>query len=261
MISLPILIQDIKSNIKFWMAFTVVLCLFMTVMTNVFTPATIGGLGVMTNGTLAGNLLKGANTLIGFMANSFYTLMAIIFPMLYSIIVGNRLVAEKVDHGDMSGLLSTPTRRITIIITKAVYYICSLALMWFVIYLVGLGVSQLFQPEELDRDTFLLMNIGCFLYHLVISSICYFASCVFNVSKKSMALGGGISLFFYVVALIVKLSDNLDVLRYFTLNTLFDTDKIIEGSGYGPNFVILVIIAVVLYTSGIIVFCNKDLPL
>jgi ABC-2 type transport system permease protein len=243
------------------MAFTVVLCLFMTVMTNVFTPATIGGLGEMASGTIAGNLLKGANTLVGFMANSFYTLMAIIFPMLYSIIVGNRLVAEKVDHGDMSGLLSTPTKRISIVITKAIYFVCSLVLMWTVIYLVGLGVSQLFQPGELDLDTFLLLNIGCLLYHLAISSICYIASCVFNVSKMSMALGGGISLFFYVIALIVKLSDNLDILKYFTLNTLYDTEKIIEGSGYGANFLILAITAVVLYTSGIIVFCKKDLPL
>ncbi|MDF2908660.1 MAG: hypothetical protein K0R34_3981 [Herbinix sp.] len=261
MINLPILIQDIKSNIKFWLAFTMVLCLFMTVMTNVFTPAAIGGLGAMTNGTIAANLLNGASTLIGFMANSFYTLMAIIFPMLYSIIVGNRLVAEKVDHGDMSGLLSTPTERITIVVTKAIYFICSLVLMWTVIYLVGIGVSQLFQQGELDADTFLLMNIGCLLYHLAISGICYFASCVFNVSKMSMALGGGISLFFYVVALVVKLSDNLDVLKYFTLNTLYDTEKIIEGSGYGLNFATLTIIAVVLYTAGIIIFCKKDLPL
>jgi ABC-2 type transport system permease protein len=243
------------------MAFTMVLCLFMTVMINVFTPATIGSLGAATNGTIVGNLLGGTSTLIGFMANSFYTLMAIIFPMLYSIIVGNRLVAEKVDHGDMSGLLSTPTKRITIVMTKAIYFICSLVLMWTVVCLLGIGVSHIFQQDELDLNTFLLVNAGCLLFHLAISSICYAASCIFNYSKLSMALGGGITLFFYVVSMIVKLSDDLDVLKYLTLNTLYDTAKIIEGEGYGANFIILTCIGILLYTVGITVFCKKDLPL
>ena len=261
MFSLPIFIQDIKSNFKFWMAFTLVLCLFMTVMINVFTPAAIGSIDKVSAGTIVGNLLGGANTLIGFMANSFYTLMAIVFPMLYSIIVGNRLVAEKVDHGDMSGLLSTPTKRFTIVFTKAVFFLVSLILMWTVVCLVGIGVSHLFQPGELSLDTFLLMNLGCCLYHLALSSITYCASCVFNLSKMSMAIGGGIPLFFYVDALIVKLSDNLDVLKYITLNTLYDTAKIIDGKDYGTNFAILLLITLVLYSLGITVFCRKDLPL
>lgn len=38
MINLPYLKQTVKSNIKFLAVFTIVLCVFLVVMTNVFTP-------------------------------------------------------------------------------------------------------------------------------------------------------------------------------------------------------------------------------
>ena len=109
----------VKSNLKFLFAFTLVLCAFLTVMCNVFTPETISGISNTTQGTIASNILTGNGTLIGFMSNSFYALMAIIFPMVYSIVVGNRMIAEKVDKGSMASFLSTPISRHTFTITSA----------------------------------------------------------------------------------------------------------------------------------------------
>ena len=103
----PYFRQLVRSNVKFLLVFTLVLCLFLVVMTNVFTPQTMGDLSLATEGTFAANILTG-NTLVGFMSNSFYALMAIIFPMVYSIFVGNRMVAEKVDKGSMACFLATP---------------------------------------------------------------------------------------------------------------------------------------------------------
>ncbi|MCI9176656.1 MAG: hypothetical protein HFH49_17370 [Lachnospiraceae bacterium] len=57
------------------------------------------------------------------MSNSFYALMAIMFPMVYSIMAGSRLIAEKIDKGNMAGFLSTPTTRLKITISSAVYFI------------------------------------------------------------------------------------------------------------------------------------------
>lgn len=118
------------------------------------------------------------------MANSFYALMAIIFPMVYSIMVGNRMIAEKIDKGSMAGFLSTPTTRLQLTLTSAVYFILSLVVMWGVASVVGIAAANISQPDALDTDTFLLMNLGAFLYHLAISSICFCSSCIFNSSKE-----------------------------------------------------------------------------
>lgn len=261
MFSFPLFTQISKSNMKFLAAFTVILCVFLVVMCNVFTPSMIEGLENSTSGTVINNLLGQNNTLIRFMSNSFYTLMGIIFPIVYSIMTGNRLIAEKVDHGSMACLLSTPTTRRQISLTSALYFIFSLILMWLLTTVVGIIAANIFQPDALDIETFISMNIGCFLYHFVISSICFAASCIFNSSKSSLTFGAGIPLAFFVINLFIKLSENLDWLKYFTLTTLFNTDKILDGSGYGSEFITMLIIGIILYCIGIIVFDKKDLPL
>lgn len=261
MFNFPYFAQTTKSNFKFLLAFTLVLCIFLLVMTNVFTPAAVNDFQSATEGTLAANILTSNGTLIGFMANSFYALMAIIFPMVYSILTGNRMLAEKVDKGSMAGFLSTPVSRTQITVTSAVYFILSLAVMWGVASLVGIASANAFQPDALDIDTFMMMNLGVFLYHLVISGICFCSSCIFNTSKNSLIFGAGLPLLFFVVSLFIKLSEDLDFLRYFTLNTLFDTQQILTGSGYTEEFIAMALGSVALYAVGIIWFRRKSLPL
>lgn len=261
MISIPYFRQIVKSNVKFLGAFTLVLCVFLIVMTNVFTPETVTNLQSATAGTIAANILTGNGTLIGFMANSFYALMAILFPMVYAILVGNRMIAEKIDKGNMAGFLSTPTTRLQIVGSSALYLILSLAVMWGISSVVGIVAANEFQPDALDIDAFLMLNLGAFLFHLAVSSICFCASCLFNSSKNSLTLGAGLPLCFFVINLFMKLSDSLDFLKYFTLTTLFDPQTIIEGSGYTADFVLLLLIALCLYTAGIVWFQKKDLPL
>ena len=261
MFSYPYFKQTVKSNFKFLLVFTFVLCLFLTVMCYVFTPTAMEGLHSIAEGPIISNILNGNGTLVGFMSNSFYALMAIIFPMVYSIIVGNRMIAEKIDKGSMAGFLSTPTRRLQITITSAVYFILSLVVMWLIASAVGVIAAGYFQPDALDKDTFFLLNTGAFLYHLVISGICFCSSCIFNSSKNSLVFGAGIPLYFFVINMLIKLSDDLDFLKYVTLNTLFDTQSILSGSGYLGGFVIMGISAVVLYAVGIFWFGKKDLPL
>lgn len=261
MISFPYFKQIIKSNFKFLCVFTLVLCAFIVAMTNVFTPETMTDLQSAMSGTALKNILTGNGTLIGFMSNSFYALMAVIFPMVYSIMVGNRLIAEKIDRGNMAGFLSTSTMRLQITLSSAVYFIVSLAVMWGVVSVVGIITAHIVSPDALDIKTFLMLNIGVYLYHLVISGICFCSSCIFNSSRYSLIFGAGIPLYFFVISMFIKLSDDLYFLKYITLNTLFNTKNILSGGGYGEEFLAMGIAAAMLYGIGIVWFQKKDLPL
>lgn len=251
----------VKSNIKFLFAFTFVLCVFLVVMSNVFTPDTVNGMEQAVKGTFVQNIISSNGTLIGFMSNSFYALMAIIFPMVYSIMVGNRMIAEKVDKGSMAGFLSTTTSRLQIVITSMAYFVISLFFMWGVASIVGIIAADYFQPDALDIEKFLMLNLGALLYHIVISSVCFCSSCIFNTSKKSLTFGAGIPLISFVVSLFIKLSSDLEFLKYFTFNTLFNTGDILKGNGYIEEFIVMAVISLMLYIIGIIVFDKKDLPL
>ena len=261
MFSIPYFIQTVKSNVKFLFVFTLVLSFFLVVMSYVFTPQAMDSLHSATQGTVVSIVFSGNGTLIGFMSNSFYALMAIVFPMVYSIMVGNRMIAEKIDKGSMVVFLSTPTTRTQISVTSAVYFAVSLAVMWGVVSGVGIIAADAFQPDALDVDIFLMLNVGACLYHLVISGICFCSSCICNSSKNSLTFGAGIPLFFFVVSMLLKLSGDLDFLKYVTLNTLFDTQGILSGSGYIWKFILIGTTAVILYIVGIVWFRRKDLPL
>lgn len=260
MINIPYFKQVVRSNMVFFAIFTMILCAFITIISNVFTPESMGGIETAVNGTFASNIISGTS-FVEFLSNSFYALMAILFPMLYSIITGNNLIAAKVDDGSMANYLSTPVSRRDIAVSSALYLVLSLLLMWIIVSLVGIAVADIVQPDSLDVDTFLMLNVGVFLFHFAISSICFAASCIFNNSRHSLIIGGGIPLFFFIVNLLIKVSEDLESLKYITLTTLFNTENIIAGSDYMVDFLILSVMAVVLYIIGIEVFARKSLPL
>lgn len=260
MFSIPLLKQTIKSNFKLFAIITGVLCLLITIIMSVFVPTTIEDIK---NASAAApiNPLGDVSSLIAFIANQFYGMMAIVFPMIYLIIVGNKLVAGQVDKGSMAYNLSTPTTRTQITSTSAFYLVGSLAVMFALISAFGVSVAAIVQPGVLDYTGFLILTLGCFLLQFAISGISFFASCVFNNSGKSLSIGAGIPLLFFALKLVSGMSDKLEFLKYFSLNTLFDTKAIMDGQGYALKLLILLAIGVVLYIIGINGFKKKDLPL
>lgn len=249
MINFPYLKNTFRSNAGLLAIFTAVLCLFLTAICIVFKPDS--GIAI----------IQGGGTLNAFLANSFYAVMAVIFPMVYSIIVGNGLIAKKIDDTSMAAYLSTPVSRGKVVGSSALYFILSHVVMWAVVSVLGIILGTNLQADYFDVGQFLLLNLGALLYHLAISSISFCASCVFSSSKKSLLAGAGIPLISFILSLLTKFSDSLEAFKYLTLSTLFDTSAILSGEGYIPQFIALGAITVVLYTVGIVVFKKKSLPL
>jgi ABC-2 type transport system permease protein len=117
------------------------------------------------------------------------------------------------------------------------------------------------EPGEFSTRAWFDLCLGSFLLMFAFSSISFFASCVFNLTKQSLAIGAGVPLAFILMNLLSEISDSLSILQNFTLTTLFDVSAIISGEGYIYKMVILGVIGIVLYTAGIMVFRKKDLPL
>ncbi|MEI6578889.1 MAG: ABC transporter permease subunit [Eubacteriales bacterium] len=260
MFSKPLFKQTVKSNFKMYAIFTGLLCLLITIILSVFVPSTMASIN-STSGNLPFNPLGDISTLIAFVSNQYFGMMAIVLPMIFLIMVGNKMIAGQVDKGSMAYNLSTPTTRVQIASTSAFYLIGSLALLFGFIAAVGTGAAAISQPGVLDYNTFIMLTFGCFLLQFAISAIVFFASCVFNYSSKSFMLGAGLPIIFFVFKLLSGMSDKLEFLKYMSLNTLFDTNAIMNGEGFAVKLIVLAVIGVVLYAAGIKVFKEKDLPL
>jgi ABC-2 type transport system permease protein len=260
MISKPLLKQTIKSNIKLFLIITAVLCVLISIVMIVFTPSTMESINSSSQ-NLPFNPLGDISTLIKFISNQYFGMFALIFSMIYVIVVGNRLIAGQVDKGNMAYNLSTPVTRTQVTSTYALFLAGSLALMFVLIAGVGVGVAAITQPGVLNNAAFLRLTFGEFLLQLAISGIVFCASCIFNRSSHSLSLGAGLPILFFATNLLAGMSKALDFLNYFSLITLFDTDAIISGEGYAIKLIVLIVIAIALYIIGIKVFKEKDLPL
>lgn len=117
------------------------------------------------------------------------------------------------------------------------------------------------EGAEFDVKDFLMLNLGCFLLMFAISSISFFASCMFNLSKNSLALGAGLPLAFYLFQVMSQIGDNLEWFKYLSLNSLYDTNAIINRNNYVVQFAVLAVVGLLLYTAAMKIFKEKDLPL
>lgn len=223
MISIPLLKQTIKSNLVLFLIFTLVPCIFLSIVMGIYTTETADAMQMILNsGTLPpamtqmiGNQLNSLS-LNGMLATQFFQMLAVLFPMIYLIIVGNKLIAERIDRGDMAYILSTPIKRNRVTFTQALYLFGSLVVMFGLFAGAGLVAAAIFQPDVLEVKSFLFLDLGAFLLAFATSGITFAASCIYNLSKNSLAVGAGLPMTFFVCNLLAMMGDNLKVFKYFT---------------------------------------------
>lgn len=203
----------------------------------------------------------------------FYKLAGLLLPIIYMIMASNNLIAGQVDSGSMAYVLSTSTKRSTVVFTQAVYLIGSLLAMFALTTACGCVCLAIITEEvELTYGKLILLNVGAFLVLFALSGLCFFTSCLFDRSKRSMAIGGGLSIFALVAAMlglfgspVIPSVVRLDALNYFNFTTiisLFDVISIIdETSVFAIKFAILALLGIVGYIIGGTRFTKKDLPL
>lgn len=180
--------------------------------------------------------------------------------MMFCILRGNGLIAKYVDKGSMVTLLAAPVKRSSIALTQMFVLISGIVLL--IIYSTGLelAVAHTKYPGELVTSELLKVNASLLCLQLFIGSFCYLASCLFSETKYSIAFGAGIPALMYVLQMLANSGEKAEVVKYFTFFTLFDANGIVTGKSNAIiGTVTLGVGAIVLFTSGIVAFCKKDL--
>lgn len=203
----------------------------------------------------------------------FYKLAGLLLPIIYMIMASNNLIAGQVDSGSMAYVLSTSTKRRTVVFTQAIYLVGSLLVMFLLTTATGMVCLSIVRDRvSLSYGKLALLNVGAFLVLFALSGLCFFTSCWFDRSKRSMAIGGGLSIFALVAAMlglfgsqvipsVVRL-DSLNYFNYVTIISLFDVVSVIHSDAtFLWKFAILFAAGIVGYVCGSEKFVRKDLPL
>jgi ABC-2 type transport system permease protein len=256
-----------RSNWVVFLIFFAVLLMYMVVMLGMYDPETMDAMNLYVEALPQGMMEAfgydiPVTNLITFMAVYFYGFLVIMFPLIYCIILANRLVAVLVDRGSMAYLLATPNTRAKIVATQGFYLAFSVSLLLALTAAVGIAFCEMMFPEEMDIPAFIKLNLVTIILTLAISSICFFFSCIFNESKFSLAFGGGIPILFFIINMLRNIGGNNEWLKYLTLYSLFDANAIVTGQqeliSVIPPFAA---VTIVLYSLGIIIFSRRNLYL
>jgi ABC-2 type transport system permease protein len=207
----------------------------------------------------------------------FYGMMTTILPGIYVLVTANKLVSSQIDRGSMAYVLSTPTRRSTVVITQLIYLTGSLVVMFAIQTIAHLIVNN-FNPislstlgyQNLNGDLtsamILQVNLSALMVCVAMAGVCFLFSGIFSSSKYSIGFSGtfvGVTILANMLAMFGNLGvDGLENFKYLTICTFYDYESILHSvNDWITKMIFPAIIAVVTYMVGSTWFCKKDLPL
>lgn len=266
MISLPLLKKEIKSNYIFILIFAAIITLYSTIIVTMYDPKMEDSLTIMAKSMPevfeAFGMDDPGSSLIEFIANYLYGFILIVFPLIFVLILSNRLIAHYVDTGSMAYILATPNKRSKIAITQAFLMILGLIVLVVYATVLILTVSYIMFDEKINISRFISLNFGLFCLLLFFGGLAFLSACIFNETKLATGVASGLSVIFILIQMIQDVGDKMEWLKYLTPMTLFDSNALISGNKDGTyGVLILFALGLIMIILGIQIFRKRNLPL
>lgn len=264
MLNMALYGREMKGSLKLLCIFSLIITIYVSMIISMYDPEKMsvfdGFVEAMPELMAAVGMKAGATSLPAFMVSYLYGFILLIFPMVFSILRGNGLIAKYVDNGAMVSLMAAPVKRVTIAFTQMAVFVSGICLLMLYTTLLEWFCAEKGFPGELDAGTLLALNGGLLCLQLFIGGICFLSSCLFSGTKYSLGFGAGIPVLMYLPQMLSGMGGDVGKAKYFTFFTLFSPDGLIAGEGGAAmGATSLFAGAALLYLLGIAIFDRKDL--
>ncbi|MEG0456950.1 MAG: ABC transporter permease, partial [Oscillospiraceae bacterium] len=244
--------------------FMAVLTLYCSIIIYMYTPGFKANLEQISNSMgetfSAFGMSDFGTNLIQFMASYLYGFILIAFPMVFIIIISSRLMVKYVDKTSASYLLSSPHKRVSIATNQGLFFIFSIFLLFFYVFILSVCVCQVMFKDELNIEKFIVLNLGLLSLMIFLSGLCFMFSFALNESKTATGLSSAFLIGFLLIKMLSETGDKITWLKYLTPLTLFNPKKIIEYDTLSiVCFLILLVFGLLFYFLGILIFTKKDI--
>ena len=256
----------LRKNWMLMLIFFGVLFMYLSVMIAMFDPEDMNALNDMIS-IFPEELMKamGFSSLVtdltAYLASWLYGMLMTALPVVYCIILGNRLIAKMVDNGSFAFLLSTPVSRSVIILTQGSYAILSLFVLFSAAAGSGILISEMAFPGLLDIVAFIRLNFTTALVNILAVMIAFFFSCIFNESRNSLGLSSGILIGFLLMNMLGGSSDKFEILKKLSIYGIFDPVQIVRGAETLWLNTGLALASLILLAASVLIFRRRQLPL
>lgn len=203
-----------------------------------------------------------ASSLLEWMQIYLYGFIMLLFPLIFILVMVQKLLVGPMETGTLANLLATPNSRKKIICTQISSMALWMAVLMGMVTAVGLLSCEILFPGELDIGRYLALNFSTLLLQEAIVGIVFLAACFANSSKFFYLAGAGLPVLFFLIQMVSNMGEKLEKLRYVTIYSLLPVEEILKKSAYFPvQDVVMLGIAVALFLLGAWRFQRRDFSL
>lgn len=264
--SLTLFKADLKGNALLLAIIAYAMMLYFSVIALMFDPTDTTAMASMLE-LLPEGLMSAfgfdsvSSNLTGFLADYYYGFIVFIIPLIYCIVTANKLVVKLVDNGSFAYLLMAPVSRRKIITTKGITLLFSIALLFALLHVAGSSVCRALFGDMLNGRIFLRLNLNAALLTMLVGMICFFYSCLFNEARLALGWSSGVTVGSLLLFVLGGASPKAEFLKDFSLYSLLDTRRILEGSGTAGLEGVLAALVLLLFGLSVFLFDRKNLPI
>ncbi|MFK7694134.1 permease [Paenibacillus sp. HJGM_3] len=192
----------------------------------------------------------------------YYSLIFLLLMTLFTLSLAGKMLAHFMEQGSMAYLLSAPIRRTTVLGTLMAVFLTGLFIVIALNVLFSFAGGWLVGEPIGNGGAFLTLHVMGFLLFAAVGGYCFLLAVLTGDERKTVAYAGGLTLVFYALDLIGKLSDTFASKRYASVFYWFQPNEILDGTASFLNAVLVyAAIGVVCYVLALVLFRRKSMML
>ncbi len=184
------------------------------------------------------------NTAYGWLKSEGFMFVLLIIGF-YSSIVGGTILLKEENDKTIEYLESLPIKRKEIVTNKIIVGITYIILITVIVGLFN--YFALLFSGDFNQKEYLLLSITPILIGLPLFSINLFISTFMHKTKKTVGISLGMVFLFYLLSVLSELSENVSILRYFSIYTLADTRGIITNTRINPICIVISLVITITF--------------
>ncbi|MHC1785691.1 MAG: hypothetical protein AB9880_01315 [Christensenellales bacterium] len=204
--------------------------------------------------------VQGSATLTEHLSSLLYGFLLPILGSLYAIALSSRLVADKVETGEMSYYLALPVRRSGFALTQFMALVLGLLALAVFAVLAGTAAGEVFAAGRLHLAWYLELNAGLFLAWTMAGGLAFLVSCAVDELRRASRLSAFVLVLFFCLSLAARPREMPGFLRYLSFWSLFDYAGLALGRLEVWNL-LMPLVTAIFVLAGLRVFSTRELPL
>lgn len=262
-----LLLFNLKSSLSMFISFLSITLMYSTIATAMFDPeaselmqqfvdilpqAMVNMMGFTNFGT----------ELTGYLATYLYGFIFFIFPMIFIVMLGNKLMAKQIDDSSMAYLLTTPNSRVKVATTQALTILINIFCLILVNVVVIIIISEIAFKGHLMIGKFIGLNFVLFGVLTSVSALVFLISTLVSDYGKAVGISSGLMGYLFIMNMIKNLNEDLNFFRFTTFLSLVDIDKIMDSTSYTLLAGSLsLIVGIIIYILSVVIFNKKSLTI